>query len=547
MRLIVALMFIPSLCWSQPEFRSLPEVQLETGQFFDIQGQGSPEIVGGFEYSNLITLEQFEVYLDAILTDSIESFFHAQKPIPAPDIGTQHFYLSDPQFKDHPVVGVTWTAAMNYIDWLAVNDPQHNYGLPLGSQWAALTLLDRANELEEPHHDLYAEWLRNSFNESVFMFTNSGWPDITYNASTDDPPALKRKRIVGNSYHAFYYDELRMWSRYGYQDSGYADVSFRVIRWDAEGETETGMPLRLDHEGTLDSSLAIDPSNTVVSINLGMFNGPYRSHYTNGQIRAEGQFENNVRVGEWNVYSDQGTLIHSRNYTGELTYDILYPTPPENGPGSLFGTGAVEDLEWNKMAVRPYDPVNERDVVLSQRLWRRLLFSNNEHVSDWNELGRELIQALALDAITAYSSNDDEFREMLEANEGARLLTSAGEIIGFDIKEDWFFDDTRMLSETRIIGIAPLGVTASGDTIRTMWLYYPEIRGVLADIDADAKEKEVDIIHFHNVFIRRYFVAPIWKQSNVYDRELDPAIDPMSIELQLIDQEHDLWLHYNGH
>ena len=56
-------------------------------------------------------------------------------------------------------------------------------------------------------------------------------------------------------------------------------------------------------------------------------------------------------------------------------------------------------------------------------------------------------------------------------------------IIGYKIKEDMFIDNTRMVSESRIISLCPVGVNSqTKDTTDLYWIYFPPVSYTHLDV-----------------------------------------------------------------
>jgi antitoxin component YwqK of YwqJK toxin-antitoxin module len=53
----------------------------------------------------------------------------------------------------------------------------------------------------------------------------------------------------------------------------------------------------------------------------GKFHGKYTSFYENGNLRAEGQYENNIMVGEWKYYYEDGEMLSRQKFEkGKLIF-----------------------------------------------------------------------------------------------------------------------------------------------------------------------------------------------------------------------------------
>ncbi|MCB0410268.1 MAG: hypothetical protein KDD29_08615, partial [Flavobacteriales bacterium] len=76
-----------------------------------------------------------------------------------------------------------------------------------------------------------SDWLLNSFDESAYNFyTNLPEYDYTYFHKKGDPPSLKRKKVVGESYLYNIPSDGYPSFRYGYSYIGYQQISFRIIK-----------------------------------------------------------------------------------------------------------------------------------------------------------------------------------------------------------------------------------------------------------------------------------------------------------------------------
>ena len=191
-------------------------------------------------------------------------------------------------------------------------------------------------------------------------------------------------------------------------------------------------------------------------------------------------------------------------------------------------------------------------------------------------------QSLLVDgSVTAYSvgvvGEDDEFKVPLLANQLKDIFirhdTSQTEDINtgdmktviqeielgssdikrYRLKEDWIFDKQRSTMDIRIIGIAPLKEKRGDDGevqgyTPLFWLYFPELRYVLANWEVFNRENDAERRSFDHLFWTRQFSSTIIKESNVYDRPLaefktgiNGVLESESIKQGLFEFEHDLW------
>jgi len=133
---------------------------------------------------------------------------------------------------------------------------------------------------------------------------------------------------------------------------------------------------------------------------------------------------------------------------------------------------------------------------------------------------------------------------------------SRDNVMGYRLKEDWFFDKQRSVIEPRIIGIAPLiyAVDDKGNKregnykVPIFWIYYPEARKLLANAEVFNRANDAERRSFDDIFQKRLFSSYIIKETNVYDRNieayaqgLNALLESDRIKDEITDLEHDLW------
>lgn len=191
-----------------------------------------------FEISSLVTYGEYKEYLAVIKKDSSTAFYLSQMPDTLMCTkGVYKAYTSGNDFDSDPVVGISWDAAMNYCRWETMQNNKgainYIYRLPCESEW-----LDAYNYLntKSVKNDLsqnYSDWLLNAFDEDAWDATNRtrlNIFDYIYLAGKKEPNVLKRKNFIGDSY-LFKYENLADYEEiYGYQDHGYRQVGFRVVK-----------------------------------------------------------------------------------------------------------------------------------------------------------------------------------------------------------------------------------------------------------------------------------------------------------------------------
>ena len=283
----------------------------------------------------------------------------------------------------------------------------------------------------------------------------------------------------------------------------------------------------------------------------GRFEGSYTSYYPNGKKKASGIFKHNTRIGIWSVWDSNGALINQREYTDLFTFKRLIPKP-SNDPTVKHLNKPLYELKRNEQGYFPYSSLNQRAVLRSKRIWRNVESKNNPVLFNKDRLFKVFQKNILAKTVRTYSNKDDEFTEEIKlSEEEIKNQNNDYSIIAFQIKEEAFFDLDKMTFETRIIGIAPVGIhKTKKDTSILYWLYSPELRPVLAaEILEFDKNTTPYIENLDDVFFFRYFSGKIIKESNVYDRFVkDYATgekadkEAQRIELSIIRTEHDFWL-----
>lgn len=127
------------------------------------------------------------------------------------------------------------------------------------------------------------------------------------------------------------------------------------------------------------------------------------------------------------------------------------------------------------------------------------------------------------------------------------------------VKEKWFFDKNHSVMKVRIIGISPIRVYNRLDDAGmptdqvlqepTFWVYFPEIRPLLANHEVFNRNNDSQRISFDDFFMQRRFASHIFAVSNVYDNRwnnsytmgVDALLEAQKQKEWLFNIEHDLW------
>jgi len=239
--------------------------------------------------------------------------------------------------------------------------------------------------------------------------------------------------------------------------------------------------------------------------------------------------------------------------------------------------------------VIPYTHLREADVMWSTRIWRKLdlrekinqpLYFPTEAIKNRRSLTQVIIEAVREGSLTAYDPLDDEFTMTLTKAEIERKLNfidtlymespdppydlqmqvveepfQASSVKEFRLKEDWFFDRQKSILDVRIIGIQPVAdnVDRSTGEIRgtepMFWVYFPEARNIFASAEVFNRQNDAERRTMEDIFWKRMFGSYIYKEKNVYDRQIseymingiDQLLEAEKIKDDIFILEHDLW------
>lgn len=303
------------------------------------------------------------------------------------------------------------------------------------------------------------------------------------------------------------------------------------------------------------SFLSCDPYNPGEKIELdfgyayyntdkGRIDGPYVSYYSNGQKRAEGHFENNLRKGEWSVWDSLGELQIERDYFTHLYFEQELPALSKEQK-KIMAEDSSRLIYYNDLGYLNYYEITEQILYWSSRTWRQISPLNNEALfapALFNTLRAEIQSS----KIHTYTS--DELRKELDT-----VVFEGKKLIAFRIMEDFYFDNHRFISETQIIALAPIVVDLkTKDTSELYWVFYPQVREYIAQISYTTAQSS-KLKNLDDIFFYRDFASKIYKTENVYDRALvdyipanEIAKEAQKLEFFHFEEEHDLWMKFAG-
>ncbi len=253
--------------------------------------------------------------------------------------------------------------------------------------------------------------------------------------------------------------------------------------------------------------------------------------------------------------------------------------------------GAYQSTDISQKRPMPLPSIREADVFWSKKIWRIVdlrekmnipLFYPTTDVDGKKNLINLLLEGISNGQITPYDARlDDDFKvpmtyeqvkeafgaeesteETIDFDTGERRTITIqgevrpGEIKQYMIKEEWYFDKQASTLNVRIVGICPIREFVSeGDETgqirsqKVFWVYYPEVRSLLASNRVTNPYNHAQALSFDDLFIKRFFNSYVVQESNVFNnREIsaylsgkDAMLESKRIEEEIFNFEQDLW------
>lgn len=279
--------------------------------------------------------------------------------------------------------------------------------------------------------------------------------------------------------------------------------------------------------------------------------------------------------------------ILKSNDSGKVAHEIV---------NADYAPSTTKDGGWEKVAhiykPIPWQPIREKDILWLKRVWREIdvnerqnmvfTYEGDEHTGG-GMFADILLYHVQKGTIKAYDINTDYFSRVLTKDEIARKVAPSIDstevedpvtnvvsrvaitrsfrpelIRKYRIKEDWIFDGSTGKMVVRILGIAPIidvysdeGAYKGPQTL--FWLYYPDIRWLLAQYEVVSNNNDANRMTWDEFFESRAFSSKITKVSNSLNRKLEDlhGIDDKGKMEQLyegknvsegvFDKEHNHW------
>ena len=249
-----------------------------------------------------------------------------------------------------------------------------------------------------------------------------------------------------------------------------------------------------------------------------------------------------------------------------------------------------ENIPFKKPIPLPY--VREADVMWETTIWWMVdlrekqnlpLYYPTVTIGSRINLVNLLLKGVESGEITAYDPNDsyNEFSRVismaeLDLNFGARTDTidvpdedgnmmrkisvqerKIDEVRRLMIKEKIYIDKKHSMLKREVQGICPIRVysrsgeddASSMEMMRTMWIYMPEARDILARHPIFNRFNDAQNISFDDFFMQNRYSGYIYQTTNEYNNraimEYMPGVDALyeaeRIKMEIFDMEQSLW------
>lgn len=264
--------------------------------------------------------------------------------------------------------------------------------------------------------------------------------------------------------------------------------------------------------------------------------------------------------------------------------------PVVDTPRKSLRTDGISEKNFIKDRVPiPYDHIRSDDEFWEKKIWQvidtrekmNLPFQYNvEDESGTNQLFINiLLNAVKSGEVQAFSPIDDRFTTIMPFNDiqskmsgeektvrsidpvtgEEKMVTTRDEfdprtVVQYRIKEIWVFDKEASALKVRILGIAPMISRMNEDgsfrgSIPLFWVYYPDLRPVLAKFDVYNQNNDAATMSWEDLFEMRFFSSYIIKEANTYNRDIKEYIkdgtmrllEGQAIKDKIFNKEQDMW------
>ena len=238
----------------------------------------------------------------------------------------------------------------------------------------------------------------------------------------------------------------------------------------------------------------------------------------------------------------------------KMNFPLFYPKVPLTDRMALWDVIKYGIL--NEGSLTPYDITGDGKVDFDgEFLYPVLPLNGNKN----DTVYKKTIDGFLYNVSSVVVLDPETQEPMLDAEgdeiyQDEKTEITADNILEYLVKEDWFFDKQRSVMDVRIIGISPIIATFDEDgeykgPKQLFWLYFPECRYVFQNYFVYNRKNDAQRMSFDDLFWKRMFASYIYKETNVYDREISwyeksgvkALLEGEKIKNEMLKIEHDLW------
>lgn len=280
----------------------------------------------------------------------------------------------------------------------------------------------------------------------------------------------------------------------------------------------------------------------------GRLTSRYTSYWPNGNKKAEGEMRMNLRSGQWNLWDSTGKLIMTRVYDNGYQWSLEYPA---------MHIPTSSKVWYNPRSTDFFIKIKPDSVVQSMRLWRFIPYDQWNPIFMNNTLLDTLIACADRNAIMVGA--DDEMKTLMTVSEFYEQRNKCSmfkHVIGYRVKEDWYYDYEKQSAIFSIIAICPvMTATNEKDSVDLGWFAFDDVlRGKLATMVYMPRFNTQYPMTYEQMFFHRTFASEVYKYSNVkgktinqlYPDQEKQALEKQYMEIAPFEWEEDWWLKVYG-
>ncbi|WP_046757214.1 hypothetical protein [Kordia jejudonensis] len=211
------------------------------------------------------------------------------------------------------------------------------------------------------------------------------------------------------------------------------------------------------------------------------------------KLILKGHYNENQKSGIWRYYDKSGKLINKRKYFNSYQFKSLKSNQ------KIF---VIDSLNKNNENYIEYPFVADSCNFSWSRYYKYIPNNfNNKLLFKNNLLWKTIKNQIKLNPKNKIYKTSDFYKEYNNDEITSILKSHSNNIIGYKISEVYYFDKCRSITESRIMGICPVGISENGTKEDLFWIFYPQLRSELAKTtfktNNHIKTLE-DIFHFQN-------------------------------------------------